>query len=33
MDREIIERINELCGRIIVLSKKIDTLIALVEGV
>lgn len=32
MDKEIMERINELSARIIVLSKKIDTLVELVEG-
>lgn len=33
MDKEIMERINELSGRIIVLSKKIEALITLIEGV
>ncbi len=32
MEREIIERINELCARIIALSKKIDALAAQLEA-
>lgn len=32
MDKETIEKINELSGRIIALTKKIDYLINLSEG-
>lgn len=32
MDKEIIERINELSSKVLSLSKKIEYLISLIEG-